>query len=105
MSLYGSWLAATIASSGTSSSEVNLGRDGYDMLEIQIPTMTSCNIKLQVAEKTGGTFRDLGDGVTTDTGTFNRSDTFKLGGWQFIKVVASNTQGAQRLIRVRGMRY
>ncbi len=105
MSIYGSWIAATIASAGTSSSEVNLGRDGYDLLEIQIPTMTTCNLKLQTAEVTGGTFYDLGKGVTTATSTFNYSDTFKLGGWQFIKVVSSVAQGAERLIRVRGMRY
>ncbi len=105
MSEYGSWKAATISAGGTSSLEVDLGRD-YDYLEIQIPTLVSCTIKLQVAEKTGGTFYDLGDGVTTSAGTFNYADVFILGGWQFIKVVASVTQtSTDRLIRVRGMRY
>lgn len=104
MSLYGEWRAATIALDGTSSAEVNLGRD-YDYLEIQIPTLTSGTIKLQVAEKTGGTFYDLGDGVTTASGTHNYADVFRLGGYQFIKVVASASQSAQRLIRARGMRF
>lgn len=105
MSLYGEWKAATIASSGTTSSEVDLGRS-YDFLEIQIPTLdASTTIKLQTAEKTGGTFRDLGDGITTAAGTHNYHDVLNLGGWQFIKVVADNTQDAERLIRVRGMRY
>ena len=103
MSIYGEWKAATIASGGTSSAEVDLGRD-YNYLEIQIPTLTSCTLKIQVAEKTAGTFYDLGDGVTTNPGTHNYADTFKLGGYQFIKVVASATQDEQRLIRVRGMR-
>ena len=105
MSDYGSWKAATISAGGTSSSEVDLGRD-YDYLEIQIPTLVSCTVKLKVAEKTGGTFYDLGDGVTTSAGTHNYADVFRLGGYQFIKVVSSVTQtSTDRLIRVRGMRY
>ena len=104
MSLYGSWKAATIADAGTSSGEVDLGKD-YDFLEIQIPTITSATLKIQVAEKTGGTFYDLGSGLTTVAGTGAYATVFKLGGYQFIKVVASAAQGAERLIRVRGMRY
>ena len=103
MSMYGEWKAATITG-GTSSDEVDLGRD-YDYLEIQIPTLDSAaTIKIQTAEATGGTFRDLGDGETTEAGTHNYNDVFKLGGWQFIKVVASVAQTSVA-IRVRGMRY
>ena len=105
MSIYGSWIAATIDSSGTSSDEVDLGRD-WDFMEIQIPTLdSSTTIKIQVAEKTGGSFYNLGDSVTTASGTHNYADCFKLGGYQFIKVVADNTQDSERLIRVRGMRF
>ena len=105
MSLYGEWKAATIANAGTSSAEVDLGRD-YDYLEIQIPTLDDpSTIKIQVAEKTGGTFMDLGDAVTTAAGAHNYADVFHLGGYQFIKVVADNAQDAERLIRVRGMRF
>ncbi len=104
MSIYGAWKAATIANNGTSSAEVDLGRD-YDYMEIQIPTVTSCTLKVQVAETTGGTFRDLGNGVTTATTTGGFNDVWKLGGYQFIKIVSSATQGAERLIRVRGMRF
>ena len=105
MSIYGEWKAATIAINGTSSAEVNLGRD-FDFLEIQIPTLVSGTVKLQVAELTGGTFYDLGDGVTTAAGTHNYADVFYLGGYQFIKVVVSATQTTtERLIRVRGMRF
>ncbi|KKL74361.1 hypothetical protein LCGC14_2065630, partial [marine sediment metagenome] len=35
----------------------------------------------------------------------NYHDTFKLGGYQFIKVVSSVTQSGTVLIRVRGMRF
>jgi hypothetical protein len=105
MSLYGEWKAATIEEDGTSSAEVDLGRE-YDYLLIQIPTLVSCTVKLQVAEKTGGTFYDLGDDVTTTAGTHNYADIFPLYGYQFIKVVASETQtGSDKEIRVRGMRF
>ena len=104
MSYNGSWMAATIPNADTTSAEVNLGRD-MDFMEIQIPTVTSGTLKVQVAEKTGGTFRDLGASVTTDTTTGAYHDVWKLGGYQFIKVVSSAAQGAERLIRVRGMRY
>jgi len=105
MSIYPKgWQAATIPQDSESSDEINLGRE-CDYLEIQMPTLISCTIKLQVAEKTGGTFRDLGDKITTNTGTHNYHDVFRLGGWQFIKVVSSVTQtGSDKLIRVRGMR-
>jgi len=104
MSLYGNWKAATIPLNGTSSVEVDLGRD-YEYLNIQIPTLDNpSTIKIQVAEASGGTFYDLGDNVTTDPGAHNYADVFYLGGYQFIKVVADNAQDAQRLIRVRGMR-
>jgi hypothetical protein len=105
MSLYGEWKAATIDEDGTSSDEVDLGRE-YDYLLIQIPTIVSATIKIQVAEKTGGTFYDLGDSVTTTEGTHNYADIFPLYGYQFIKVVASAAQtGSDKLIRVRGMRF
>ena len=102
MSIYGDWIAASITT--TSSSAIDLGRD-FDFLEIQIPTLASCTIKIQVAEKIADTYRDLGDGITTAAGTHNYHDVFKLGGYQFIKVVASATQTTERLIRVRGMRF
>ena len=105
MSVYGEWKAATIASGGISSAEVDLGRD-YDYIEIQIPAMDTCTVKIQTAEKTGGTFRDLGSGVTSASGTQNIHDVFKIGGYQYIKVVASASQTSGAVaIRVRGMRY
>jgi len=101
---YGEWLAATIAKSASSSAEVNLGKE-FDFLEIQIPTIDSATIKIQVAETSGGTFYDLGAGVTTPSGTHNYADVFNLGGYQFIKVVASAAQTTAAVaIRVRGMR-
>jgi len=104
MSQYSEWKAATIEDGETESAEVDLGRD-YDYLEVQIPTITSGTLSLKVAEKTGGSFRSLGNSITTSAGTHNYHDVWGLGGWQFIKVVSSAEQGDDRLIRVRGMRY
>ena len=105
MSIYGNWLPATILAGASSSAEVDLGRD-YDFMQIQIPTLTNpSTIRIQVAERSGGTFFNLGDGVTTSPGAHNYADVFRLGGYQFIRVVANNAQAAERLIRVRGMRF
>lgn len=106
------WKAATIANGGTSSSEVNLGR-AYDMLIIVIPTITSATIKIQGSETTGGTFYDIyttdpADGhesqVITVAGTGSLVWVAPIGGFQYIKVVSSVAQGAERLIRVCGTR-
>lgn len=102
MSLYGEWKAATITD--TDSSAIDLGWS-WDFLEIQIPTLVSCTIKIQVAEKLADTYRDLGDGITTAAGIHNYHDVFKLGGWRYVKVIASTGQGGAKAIRVRGMRY
>ena len=105
MSYYGDWLAATIADEATSSAEVNLGGN-FDYLQIQIPTIDAATIKIQVSESSGGTFYDLGDGITTAAGAHTYADVFKLGGYQFIKVVSSATQSTSEvLIRVRGWRF
>ena len=103
MSLYGEWLTATIASGGTSTNEINLGRD-FEYLQIVLPALTSGTIKIQVSDVTGGTFQDLGSGITTGTTTGGYSTVFKLGGYHFIKVVSSAAQAAARSIKVRGMR-
>ena len=103
MSFYGQWLAATIVDESSSSAEVNLGGN-FDFLQIQIPETVAATIKIQVSETSGGTFYDLGDGITTAAGTHEYADVFKLGGWQFIKVVPSTTQSSLA-VRVRGMRY
>lgn len=105
MSVYGEWLAATIDSGETSSDAVNLGRD-YDFIEVQIPTLDNDTyLKLQTCETKTGTYKDLGNGITTSAGTHNYNDVWGIGGWQFIKVVADNGQDSERKIRVRGMRY
>ena len=105
MSIYGSWKNALISSGQTASAEVDIGRD-YDFLEIVIPAITQAQIYLQVAEKTGGTFQELGDGSARSESTGGSFTTvFKLLGFQYIKVVSTVSQGADRTFRVRGGRF
>ena len=105
MSLYGSWVTGTIAIDGTSTDEINLGRD-YDYIEIRIPALVSGALKLQTSNVTGGTFQDLGASVTTAATTGQYNDVWKLGGYQFIKIVSSATQTTTaRVFNIRGMRF
>lgn len=106
MSLYGEWKNAviTIATDDDLSAEVDLGNN-YEFMQIILPTLTSCQVSVQVSDTTGGTFVDLGNSQTTDTTTGGYATTFKLGGYQFIKVKTSAAQGANRTIKVRGSRF
>ena len=104
MSIYGSWVAATIAADAFSSAAVDVGRD-YDYLSVELPGMTTCKLYLQVAELLAGTYYDLGKETTTDLENFGRADVWRLGGWRYIKVVSTVAQSEEVLIRVRGMRY
>jgi len=65
MTIYGSWKAATIAASGTSSAEVDLGRS-YDFLDIEIPTITQAQLYLKVARIKDPTYSGKLTRVGTD---------------------------------------
>jgi len=100
--IYGRWLEATIPEGSKESAEVDLGRD-YEFLGVQIPPGVKSKLSLKVSELTGGPFSDLGVGGT-DEESFNRAASWKLGGWQYIKLVASELQTGDWLIKVRGSR-
>ena len=104
MSIYGSWKAATISEGTSITSEINLGKS-YDFLEVIIPPMDECKLYLRVSELTGGPWYDLGKETTTDLETFDRAASWTLGGFQYLKVVATASQTGTRSIRIRGMRY
>ncbi len=105
MSVYGGWRTATIADEATESGEVDLGHL-YDFIDIIIPTIDSAAIRIKVAEVGGGTYQYLGDGIATAATTGGYSDTFKLGGWEHIKIVSSATQSTAAVdFKVRGWRY
>jgi len=95
------WKTAVIASAGETSGEVDLG-DSYGYLMVNIPTITSATLSITVAMESGGTFVDL-DSASYVAGTGALGTTFLLGGWQFIKIVSSATQGAERTFYVRGV--
>jgi hypothetical protein len=106
MSVYGGWKTATIDVSVDDdlSNAVDLGAS-YDFLDIILPTLDSTTVSLQVCKTDDGTYQSLGDSITTATTTGGYSTTFKLGGWQHIKVKTSASQTADRSIEVRGWRF
>ena len=90
----------TIANNGTSTGAINL-RANCNFVSVVVPTLDSGTVKLQVSLE-GTTYQDLGSSITTGTTTGGFTTTFKLGGFQFIKVVSSASQSAARTIKVRG---
>ena len=103
MAWYQTWKTATItiATDDTTSDEVNL-KVNCEFMQVILPTLTSCVVSVQVSDVSGGTFAALGSSQTTGTTTGDYSTTFKLGGYQYIKIVTSAAQGANRSIKVRG---
>ncbi len=106
MSLYGGWKTAviTIATDDDLSAAVDLEQN-FDFLDIVIPTLTSTTISVYVCPTLDGTYQSLGEGVTTATTTGAYSTTFKLGGWQFIKIKTSAGQAANRTFNIRGWKF
>ena len=98
----GLWYTANIAKSGTTSSTVDLG-DCFMYMRVIIPTLDTCTIKVQVAETASSTYYDL-DEVTTSAGTHNYATTFLLGGYRFLRLVASASQTSGAIsIKVSGL--
>ncbi len=104
MSEVGEIKIAEIAKTGTSSGAVDLG-GYYPYLQVVIPTIDSATLKVQVSELIDGTYQDLGASVTAAASTGAYSDTWELGGWRFIKIVAGAAQNtAECKFKVRGWR-
>ncbi len=101
----GAWkdCVITVATSTTVSAAVDLGAS-YNYLKIYVPTIDNSTIALQVSEKLEGTYALLGiaSNVTATT-TGAKYTVLELGGYQFIKVVTSGAQSANRTFRVRGI--
>jgi len=97
------WQYATINLGATTGAAVDLGKP-YPYMRAIIPTMDSCYLTIQVSETLTGTYYTLGDSQTTSTGTFNYADTFKIGGYRYVRFVASAAQStAEVAIRVSGV--
>ncbi len=110
----GEWKTALIDVSEDDdlTAEINLG-DVFDSVIIRIPTLTSSSISLKVVEASGGTFNDLymtiptsgaNIQVKTDKATTAHIIQMPLGGFQFIKLLASDAQAADRTFNVCGVR-
>jgi len=111
--LIGEWQTVTIAQNASSSGEVDLGR-AYETLLLLIPAMDDTTINIDVAMKSGGDFFDhhITDTVAADnnkvlsaTATAAFEWTIPLGGYQYIKVIATNSQdSAERTLYACGVR-
>jgi len=100
----GKWEVAEIAASGNVSGAVDLGGH-FGFLHIVIPTITSAQLELQVSKELSGTYQDLRQDALTDLSTGGFSDTWKLGGWRFIKIQSSAAQTSAVRFEVRGVTY
>lgn len=113
MSIYGEWKSCVIASSGTLSAEVDLGRT-YETLSIFIPAIDSATINIKGSRTSGGTFQDIyitdpADGgnnlAITAEGTGGINWIVPIGGFRYIKLLAGASQtGGARTFYVRGSR-
>ena len=104
MSIYGPWVTGTIAINGTSTGEIDLTRD-FEQIDIILPTLESGAVHIEVAPTLGGTYQDLGVSYTTVATTGGYSDTWDIGGWQYIKLVSAAAQiTTARTFYVRGRR-
>ena len=100
-----------ISDSTTISDECDLGAP-YEYMLLEVPTITSGTLSVQVLRASGGTARNLHLTVNADgTDAQIISDTITgaliwrvpIGGAQFIKVTAGAAQSADRTFYVRGV--
>jgi hypothetical protein len=106
----GQWKTATIAATGTTSTEVDLG-GVYSSLAVYIPAITTGTLALQTAMYSGGTFQNLylisqndadDDQVICSSGTGEINLTVPKFGWQYLKFVAGASQSSDVTIYCRG---
>lgn len=100
----GTWADCVIANGGTTSAAVDVGRN-YRYLQVVLPALTSGSLSLHVSEAIDGTYQELkpnGESAVYGPTTGQHNDTWWLLGWQFVKIVSSAAQGAERTFRVRG---
>lgn len=100
-----SWKTATIASSGTTSTAVDLERQ-YRSLIVFIPTISTGTLAIQTAMTSDGTYQDLyaissndgdDDQIVCSSGTGAINLVVPFFGWQHLKFVGAS-QAAARTI-------
>jgi len=107
----GKWISfeIDISDSTTVSDECNLGAP-YEYMLLEVPTLTSGTLSVQVLRASAGTARNLyktdADGsnaqLLADSGTGAFMWIVPIGGAQYIKVTAGAAQSADRTFWVRG---
>ncbi|KKM64514.1 hypothetical protein LCGC14_1500630 [marine sediment metagenome] len=100
----GERVVATILQNATVGLAADVG-DNFPYLLVEIPSLDSADISLQVAHELDGTYQDLSDAVYA-AGTGAKNNTFKLAGWRYIKFKVSVSQTtADRRFIVRGASF
>jgi hypothetical protein len=94
------WKSAVVADEGTTSAEVDLGAP-YRSLQVEIPTIDSATVSVQVARSQGGTFRTMSyistndgddDPAATSASTGGIMVVFPFFGFQHLKILCGATQ-------------
>ncbi len=113
--IHGEWKTVTIgATPATTSAEVDLGRP-YETLLVVCPALTtSATVAIQGAKNTGGTFQNIhltnpaaGTNLQVITAAFTTANftwIAPIGGIQYIKLVLSAAQAAEKTFYVMGVR-
>jgi len=112
--IIGDWqtIVMNVSVSNVETAEIDLGRP-WEVGMLVVPLINTAQISFKVAKKTGGTFQALhgtdpvnGDShqILSTAGAGAMTWTFPLLGFQFIKVVTTNGQDANRSFDVCGIR-
>ena len=105
------WMSAVVADEGTTSAAVDLGAP-YRSLAIDIPTIDSSTVTVQVAMTAGDTYKTLyvislndgdDDNAITTAGTGGIMVVFPVFGFQYLKILCGTTQSTSAVtFYVRG---
>ncbi len=111
--IFGSFIDCAIADNGTTSAAADLGRP-YEWMAIIMPSLVSATITVQGSETSGGTYTTLyitnptdgtNEPLTSSATTGSITWVVPIGGFQFIKLVSSESQtGGPETFRLRGFR-
>ncbi len=91
-----------VSESATTSTAADLGQQA-DWIAVTIPTITSASLNLTVSND-NSTFTTLGSSLVVVAGTGAFVDLWWVGGFRYIKIVSSATQGADRTFTVQGIK-
>jgi Leucine-rich repeat (LRR) protein len=94
------WQSTTIANTAVNSAAIDLGRV-FDKIQLDLPAMNATSINIAVSRTAGGTYNFLGNEALVDVSTGSSQRVFNIHGYQYLKVICNNAQGALRTIYYR----